>query len=74
MKLEELIAKISQIEEHAALMLAEPRRLSMERQRFILGLARQIRAHLQDQLRAGARHPAENDKSYRSTLQEQQSR
>jgi hypothetical protein len=58
MKLEELVAKIAQIEEHASLTLAEyPGRLSVERQRHILGLARQIRAHLEDQLRAGQRQP-----------------
>ena len=58
MKLEELVAKIAQIEEHATLTLEEyPGRLSLERQRHNLGLARQIRAHLEDQLRAGQRQP-----------------
>jgi len=57
MRLEELVAKIAQIEEHASLTLEEypGGRLSVERQRHILGLARQIRAHLEDQLRAGQR-------------------
>jgi len=58
MKLEELVAKIAQIEEHATLTLEEyPGGLSLERQRHIQGLARQIRAHLEDQLRAGQRQP-----------------
>jgi hypothetical protein len=56
MKLEELIAKALQIEEQAALTLAEyPRGLTVERQRLIIGIAKQIRAHLEDQMRAGDR-------------------
>jgi hypothetical protein len=52
MNLEEVIKKLTQIEEHAALTLSEyPHGLTLERLRFILGLARQLRAHAQDELR-----------------------
>jgi len=62
MKLEELIAKIAQIEEQAALTLDEyPRGLTVERQRLIVGIAKQIRAHLQDQVKAGERLPAQSE-------------
>ncbi len=58
MKLEELLTKIQQIEDQASLTLSEyPRGLTVERQRLIIGIARQIRAHLDDQLRAGQRRP-----------------
>jgi hypothetical protein len=62
MKLEELIAKIAQIEEQASLTLDEyPRGLTVERQRLIVGISKQVRAHLEDQLKAGERRPAQND-------------
>ena len=62
MKLEELVTKLEQIEQQASLTLAEyPHGLTVERQRLIMGLARQLRAHLRDQLRHGGRHPAVND-------------
>jgi len=52
---QELIAKLQQIEEQAALTLHEyPHGLTVERQRLILGLARQLRSHLQDELRQAA--------------------
>lgn len=56
MKLEELISKIEQIEEQVHLTLHEyPRGHTIERQRLVLAIAKQIRAHLTDQLAAGAR-------------------
>jgi len=56
MKLEELIAKIAQIEEQATLTLSEyPRGLTVERLRLIMGLSKQVRAHLEDQVRVGPR-------------------
>jgi hypothetical protein len=62
MKLEEIIRKLSQIEEQAASTLSEyPHGLTVERQRLILGLARQMRAHMEDQLRGGERSPSVND-------------
>ena len=52
---QELIGKLQQIEEQAALTLHEyPHGLTVERQRLILGLARQLRSHLQDELRQAA--------------------
>jgi hypothetical protein len=62
MKLEELIAKVAQIEEQASLTLSEyPRGLTVERQRLILGISKQIRSHLEDQMRDGERRPASNE-------------
>jgi len=62
MKLEELTAKLEQIEQQASLTLSEyPRGLTVERQRLIVGIARQLRAHLQDQIRAGQRQRVAND-------------
>jgi hypothetical protein len=56
MNLEEIIKKLTQIEEQAELTLSEyPQRLTVERLRLILGLARQLRAHAQDELRYAAR-------------------
>ncbi len=62
MKLEELISKLEQIEQQAALTLSEyPHGLTIERQRLIVGIAKQLRAHLQDQARAGERKTSAND-------------
>lgn len=62
MKLEELVTKLGQIEEQASLTLSEyPHGLTVERQRLIIGLARQMRSHMLDQLRGGERRPAVND-------------
>ena len=62
LKLEELLAKLQQIEEHAALTLDEyPRGLALERQRLIVALAKQMQTHLRDQFRQGERRPAQND-------------
>lgn len=59
MKLEDLVAKLAQIEEQASLTLSEyPQTLVPERARLILALAKQMRSHLQDQLRAGERSAA----------------
>jgi hypothetical protein len=59
MKLEDLITKMEQIEQQAALTLDEyPDGLTVERQRLVLAIARQVRAHLVDQLRGGPRAPA----------------
>jgi len=49
MTLEELLAKLQQIEQQAALTLDEyPHGLTVERQRLIIGLAKQIQAHLRE--------------------------
>jgi hypothetical protein len=62
MKLEELATKLEQIEQQAALTLGEyPHGLTVERQRLIIGLAKQLQAHVRDQLRHGGRSPAVND-------------
>ena len=56
LKLEDLLSKIAQIDEQAALTLAEyPNGHTIERQRLIIAIARQMRSHLQDQLRQGER-------------------
>jgi hypothetical protein len=56
MKLEELLSKIEQIEEQVHLTLHEyPRGHTIERQRLVLAIAKQIHAHLADQLAAGQR-------------------
>jgi hypothetical protein len=56
MKLEEILTKLEQIEEQAALTLTEyPRGLTVERQRLIVGLTKQLRSHVEDQLRHGPR-------------------
>ena len=56
LKLEELISKIEQIEQQAALTLHEyPQGHTVERQRLILAIAKQVRARLVDQLEAGER-------------------
>ena len=58
MKLEELAAKLAQIEEQANLTLGEyPHGLALERQRLIVTLAKQLRQHVEDQLRLGPRKP-----------------
>ena len=62
MKLEELLKKLEQIEQQAALTLAEyPHGLTVERQRLIIGLAKQMQSHLRDQQRHGRRAVAQND-------------
>ena len=46
---EELISKLKQIEEQARLTLEEfPKRLTRERQRMIIALARYVRADIED--------------------------
>jgi hypothetical protein len=56
MKLEELIFKMEQIEEQAALTLHEyPKGHTRERQRLVMAIAKQVRSHLLDQLEAGVR-------------------
>jgi hypothetical protein len=56
MKLEELIAKMEQIEEQASLTLHEyPHGHTKERVRLLLAIAKQVRNHLTDQLAAGSR-------------------
>ena len=58
MRLEELAAKLAQIEEQANLTLHEyPHGLSIERQRLIVTLSKQLRQHVEDQLRLGPRKP-----------------
>jgi hypothetical protein len=62
MKLEELLKKLEQIEQQAALTLAEyPHGLTVERQRLIIGLAKQMQSHLRDQQRHGRRDAAQSD-------------
>ena len=62
-KLEDLLSKVEQIEEQASLTLTEyPTGHTIERQRLIMAIAKQIRSHLSDQLRTGDReafHPVE---------------
>lgn len=56
LKLEELITKMQQIEEQVAFTLQEyPRGHTVERQRLVLAIAKQVRAHLEDQLKGGPR-------------------
>jgi hypothetical protein len=56
MKLEELIFKMQQIEEQAALTLHEyPRGHTVERQRLVMAIAKQVRVHLMDQVAEGER-------------------
>ena len=56
LRLEELVTKLQQIEQQAALTLDEyPHGLTVERQRLIIGLAKQMQAHLRDQLHHGER-------------------
>jgi molybdopterin converting factor small subunit len=56
LKLEELISKIAQIEEQVSRTLDEfPHGHTLERQRLVLAIAKQVRSHLADQLRAGQR-------------------
>jgi hypothetical protein len=58
MKLEELLSKLEQIEQQAALTLHEyPNGLTVERQRLIMAIAKQVQSHLKDQLREGVREP-----------------
>ena len=50
MKLEELITKLEQIEQQASLTLDEyPHGLTVERQRLIIALAKQLQSHLKAQ-------------------------
>lgn len=56
MKLEELLSKIEQIEEQVSLTLREyPHGHTLERQRLVLAIAKQVRSHLMEQLRGGPR-------------------
>jgi hypothetical protein len=58
LKLEDIIVKLMQIEQQAAMTLKEhPHGLTLERQRLILGLTKQLRSHLEDQVRSGPRKP-----------------
>jgi hypothetical protein len=63
-KLEDLLSKVEQIEEQANLTLSEyPHGHTIERQRLIMAIAKQIRSHLSDQIRMGDResfHPVEH--------------
>jgi hypothetical protein len=55
-KLEDLLAKVEQIEQQANLTLSEyPYGHTVERQRLIMAIAKQIRSHLADQIRFGER-------------------
>ena len=57
-KLEDLLSKVEQIEEQANLTLSEyPHGHTIERQRLIMAIAKQIRSHLADQMRLGSREP-----------------
>lgn len=71
MRLEELLTKLQQIEQQAALTLDEyPQGLTVERQRLIIGLAKQMQSHLRDQVRHGERQPAQNDPSEAASVRE----
>ena len=66
MKLEDLISKMQQIEEQVSLTLHEyPRGHTVERQRLVLAIARQVRAHLMDQAKAGGREAIRPDREAR---------
>jgi hypothetical protein len=70
MKIEELITKLEQIEQQAALTLTEyPHGLTVERQRLIVGIAKQVRGRLMDELQVMERQPAQNDSMPESSLQ-----
>jgi hypothetical protein len=61
MTLEQLISKLEQIEQQAQFTIREyPGTLALDRQRLIIGLARQLQIQIQDQLRGGARDPLAN--------------
>ena len=56
LRLEELLSKIEQIEEQVSLTLREyPHGHTLERQRLVLAIAKQVRSHLMEQLRGGPR-------------------
>jgi hypothetical protein len=58
MTLEQLISKLEQIEQQAHFTMREyPGTLTLDRQRLIVGLSRQLQIQIQDQLRGGARDP-----------------
>lgn len=58
MKLEDLVEKLEQIEAQATLTLDEyPSGHSLERQRLIILIAKQVLTHLRDQLHHGGRAP-----------------
>jgi hypothetical protein len=64
LKLEEIIAKVQQIEEQVALTLHEyPHGHTVERQRLVLAIAKQLRSHLTDQLQSGKRVAVLDDNS-----------
>lgn len=64
LKLEELLTKLQQIEQQAALTVSEyPHGLTVERQRLIMALAKQMQSHLRNQFRHGERRPVQNDPS-----------
>jgi hypothetical protein len=57
-KLEDLLSKVEQIEQQANLTLSEyPHGHTVERQKLIMAIAKQIRSHLADQVRVGEREP-----------------
>ena len=69
MKLEELLSKLEQIEQQAALTLDEyPNGLTLERQRLIMAIAKQIQAHVLSQLRGGPREPFQDTEPTRRHL------
>ncbi len=71
MKLEDIIAKLEQIEQQANLTLNEfPRGPTIERQRLIAAIARQVRTHLRDQLRHGDRDPLSAGRHLHSVAKE----
>ena len=64
LKLEELITKMQQIEEQVALTLHEyPHGHTLERQRLVLAITKQVRAHLEDQLKGEVRVAVLDDDS-----------
>lgn len=57
MKLEQMLAKLEQIERLALDTVDQHPRLDIERQKLIAAIARQLRDHIQDQLQSGSREP-----------------
>src|SRR3954471_22317572 len=70
LRLDELVAKLAQIEEQASLTLSESPRLIVERQRLIIGIAKQVQSHLEDQIRRGEREPEPVDRQSRLDAEE----
>ena len=61
--------QLEQIEQQAALTLREyPNGLTLERQRLIMAIAKQLQAHIRNQLRGGPREPIQETEPPRRHL------